>query len=104
MRIVFGRVPSLVIAAIGIVVTSPTFCLTALAIKVESPNSPLFLVQDCLDRRGRHFGLVKFRTMDNRGRITSVGRVLRRFHLDELPQLWNVMLETMHLDVRLFGP
>jgi exopolysaccharide biosynthesis polyprenyl glycosylphosphotransferase len=110
LDLAIGRITSWVAAAIGVVVTSPVFCLVALAIKCESPNSPLFFVQDRLGRRGRRFRLVKFRTMrvdtthtksewvtDNSDRITSVGRVLRRFRLDELPQFWNVILGDMNL-------
>ena len=115
-----NRVTSLAVAAIGIVVTSPVFCLVALALKIESPESPLFFVQDRVGRRGRRFRLVKFRTMrvvttdiasewvtDNSDRITSVGRVLRRYRLDELPQLWNVMLGDMNLrdiNIKIFPP
>ena len=113
LDLAIGRGTSLVAAAIGIVVTSPVFCLIALAIKFESPNSPLFFVQDRLGRRSRRFRLWKFRTMrvvtthttsewvtDNSDRITPIGRVLRRFRLDELPQFWNVIRG----DMKLVGP
>jgi putative colanic acid biosynthesis UDP-glucose lipid carrier transferase len=91
-ELVIGRVTSLVVAAIMLVELLPLLCLIALAIKVESSKSPLLFVQDRLDRRGRRFRLMKFRTMDNCQRITSVGRVLRRTSLDELPQFWGVIL------------
>ena len=113
------RVISLAVAVVGLVVFAPLLGLIALAIKIEYPGSPVFFVQDRLDRRGRRFGLVKFRTMravptdtaskrvtDNYDRITSVGRVLRRFSLDELPTLVNVIRGDMDLSETgwKFGP
>ncbi len=94
------------VAAILIVVLLPTFCRVALAIKIESPGSSVFVVQDRLDRRGRRFGLVKFRTMRLGRRHTGsewitgimpVGRVLRDFRLDGLPQVINVIRGDMNL-------
>jgi lipopolysaccharide/colanic/teichoic acid biosynthesis glycosyltransferase len=108
----WDRVTSLVIAVVGLFVFAPLFGLIGLAIKIESPGSPLFFLQDRLDGRGRRFRLLKFRTTrlvrthtgsesewvtDPWNRSSSVGRVLRDFHLDELPQLINVLHGDMNL-------
>jgi exopolysaccharide biosynthesis polyprenyl glycosylphosphotransferase len=103
------RAGSVIVAALGLVLASPLFVLIALAIKLDSPG-PVFFVQDRIGRGGLTFGLVKFRTMrelrgtapsewvsENADRITRVGRWLRRFRLDELPQLVNVVTGEMNL-------
>jgi lipopolysaccharide/colanic/teichoic acid biosynthesis glycosyltransferase len=59
----------------------------------------VFFVQDRAGRGGRPFRLVKFRSMRD-GKVTRAGRVLRRWHLDELPQLWNVVRG----DMSIIGP
>jgi lipopolysaccharide/colanic/teichoic acid biosynthesis glycosyltransferase len=98
-------------AAIGLLLTAPLLALIALAIRLDSPG-PVIFVQERLGMGGRTFRLYKFRTMresqgprsewvsDNSDRITRVGRWLRRFRLDELPQLVNVL----EGDMNLVGP
>jgi sugar transferase (PEP-CTERM system associated) len=106
------RLVSLVTAAIGLVVSAPLMALIALTIKLDSPGPALF-VQDRAGLDGRLFRLVKFRTMyerpappqssvsvwgrDDAGRITRVGRWLRKLRLDELPQFWNILKGDMNL-------
>jgi exopolysaccharide biosynthesis polyprenyl glycosylphosphotransferase len=101
------RFISLVVAAFGLVVLSPLLAIVALAIKLDSPGPVLFRHQR-VTCGGRPFALLKFRTMrdggatsqwvrDNADRITRVGRWLRRFRLDELPQLVNVFRGEMNL-------
>ena len=96
------------IAAVGLVVCAPLFAAIALLIKWNSPG-PVFFVHERIGKGGRKFSLVKFRTMDhvvpsasewvrdNGHRITAVGRWLRKYRLDELPQLFNVLMGHMNL-------
>ena len=102
-----------------LLITAPLFALIAAAIKVES-RGPVFFRQKRVGRAGRHFELVKFRTMvrdaeakraallekskdpgwlhlEDDPRITRLGRFLRHSSLDELPQLWNVLKGEMSL-------
>jgi len=103
-----ARLVSMVVAVIGLILMAPLLAALAIAIKLES-RGPVLFVQQRAGRDGRPFGLVKFRTMhpcaearsewvtDNLDRITSIGRWLRRFRLDELPQLVNVLRGEMNL-------
>ena len=106
---------------LGILVLSPLLLVIALAVKVDS-RGPVFFTQDRAGLGGRRFRMHKFRTMrvgadaekpslahlnhtgDSRlfkipsdPRITRVGRFLRRWSLDELPQIWNVLRGEMSL-------
>jgi len=94
---------------VGLLLLSPFFVIIAIAIKLDSPG-PVFFRQERVGRGFRTFKLLKFRTMvDNaahmgpaitRGedpRITRVGRFLRHYKLDELPQLVNVVRGEMSL-------
>ncbi|OLC49678.1 MAG: hypothetical protein AUH43_07180 [Acidobacteria bacterium 13_1_40CM_65_14] len=103
-----ARIVSLVVSAIGLVLSAPLLAVIAVAIKLSS-RGPVLFVQNRAGRDGRPFGLLKFRTMhpseerqsewvrDNAHRITGVGAWLRRFRLDELPQLVNVLKGDMNL-------
>ena len=105
-------------ALVGLGVTALLFLPMALAIRLDSPGPILFSQVRC-GWMGRHFRIWKFRSMvsnaeklkgsvvnqaqgaffknDNDPRITSVGRVLRKTSLDELPQFWNVLIGDMSL-------
>lgn len=87
----------------------PLCALIGMIIKMDSPG-PILFSQSRVGRNGRSFRLWKFRSMRHDGqpqparfaqqqddRITRVGRVIRRWRLDELPQLWNVLLSHMSL-------
>jgi Undecaprenyl-phosphate glucose phosphotransferase len=100
------------LAALGLVVLAPLLGSIALLIRYSSPGS-VFYRQERTGLDGRSFDIVKFRTMPEgsedggpvwsaRGdrRPTRLGRMLRRFSLDELPQLWNVLAG----DMSLVGP
>ncbi|MBL7849442.1 MAG: sugar transferase [Cyclobacteriaceae bacterium] len=103
------RLLDLVVSAVGLVILAPFFLVFAAAIKVDS-RGPVFYLQERVGRGGMIFRLFKFRTMrvgadkataitvgQRDPRITSVGYFLRRFKLDELPQLINVLKGEMSL-------
>ncbi len=99
-----------VLAAAGLVVFAPLMGVIALAIRLTSPG-PVFYGQERMGLDGRSFQMYKFRSMrvdaeaatgpvwaaERDGRRTRVGRLLRRYSLDELPQLWNVLKGAMSL-------
>lgn len=103
-----SRVVSVIAAVIGLILVAPLMVLIAALVKLDSRGSILF-VQERAGRHGRPFGLLKFRTMhpctdrpsewvtDNAHRITRVGKWLRKFRFDELPQLVNVLRGEMNL-------
>jgi lipopolysaccharide/colanic/teichoic acid biosynthesis glycosyltransferase len=103
-----ARVVSVITAVIGLVVCAPLLAAIAVLVKLDS-RGPIFFIQARAGRNGKPFGLIKFRTMhpcdehqsewvlDNMHRITRAGRYLRRFRLDELPQLVNVLRGEMNL-------
>jgi exopolysaccharide biosynthesis polyprenyl glycosylphosphotransferase len=107
------RATDIVLSAIGLLLISPLMLVTALLVKLSSPG-PIFYRQERMGRDGRIFPIYKFRTMridaeDKSGpvwakngddRTTRVGAVLRRLSIDELPQLWNVLVG----DMSLVGP
>jgi len=93
----------LIFSFVGISLFLPVGALIALIIKIED-GGPIFYIQERVGQGGRHFKMIKFRTMirdaDKIGsaitigkdsRITRVGRWLRSFKLDEFPQLFNVL-------------
>src|SRR5881398_237940 len=108
LHLALARALSLLTSVLGLVVLAPVLCLIALLIKLES-RGPVFFVQERVGLFGRSFKLIKFRTMhpisrpkseweqDNCDRITRMGKWLRRFRVDELPQLVNVLRGDMNL-------
>lgn len=100
------RLFDLVMAFLGLVLLSPVFAFIAVLIKVKMSDGPVLFFQQRVGRYGRLFTLVKFRTMsvDHHGssvsvagesRITPLGAVLRKYKLDELPELWSVLVGQM---------
>jgi lipopolysaccharide/colanic/teichoic acid biosynthesis glycosyltransferase len=99
---------SVLVAIVALVVLSPLLALIAAAIKADSPGPVLFR-QTRAGARGRPFALLKFRTMkdggarrseweaDNRDQVTRVGKWLRAFRLDEMPQFVNIVRGEMNL-------
>jgi lipopolysaccharide/colanic/teichoic acid biosynthesis glycosyltransferase len=99
------RIFDILASLVGLILLLPFFLLTALLIKLKMPGPVLF----CQKRAGRHgktFTIYKFRTMTlNHGggtvsvkgdaRITPLGAKLRRYKVDELPELWNVLIGDM---------
>ena len=99
------RLLDIVISAVALVVLSPIFLITAIAIKVTD-HGPVFYKQIRLTKDGKEFGILKFRSMrvdaekdgvarlssgEHDDRITPVGRVIRACRIDELPQLLNIL-------------
>jgi lipopolysaccharide/colanic/teichoic acid biosynthesis glycosyltransferase len=107
------RVFDIVLAASAVVILSPLLCLIAVLVKMTS-SGPLFYIQERIGKDGVPFRFIKFRTMvvgaESQGagilclkddpRVTPVGRVLRRYSLDELPQFFNVLRG----DMSVVGP
>jgi len=123
MALSLKRVVDFCGAALGLALTAPAMAIVALLIRLESPG-PIFYSAERTGIKGRRFRCYKFRSMVanadhlkddlrsrnqrqgpifkiiNDPRITRVGRFIRRYSLDELPQLWNVLCG----DMSLVGP
>ena len=117
------RIMDIVLSAAALVVISPFFLLIALLVRLDGPG-PILYKSNRIGRKGRTFKLFKFRTMVNNAhelkaelehmnerdgvlfkitndpRITRVGRILRKYSLDEIPQFYNVLLG----DMSIVGP
>jgi lipopolysaccharide/colanic/teichoic acid biosynthesis glycosyltransferase len=99
--LVIRRGLELLLTVLVMPILLPVIVVVALVVRFDSPG-PIFFLQNRVGRRGRVFPMIKFRTMyHNAGgpsftttddkRVTRVGHTLRRFRLDELPQLVNVL-------------
>ncbi|MBD3245995.1 MAG: hypothetical protein GF333_03195 [Candidatus Omnitrophica bacterium] len=100
-------------SAIGLILSAPLLIIIAILVKLES-EGPVFFTQKRLGKNGKIFNIWKFRTMRNNAemetgpvwaqdddpRVTRLGNFLRKTHIDELPQLWNVVRG----DMSLIGP
>ena len=101
------RITDMFLAAICLVIFSPLILLCYLTIKIG--GGPAFYKQERIGKGGRPFYIYKFRSMvidaekegeellqqENDPRLTKIGRFMRKHHLDELPQLWNVLIGDM---------
>lgn len=121
--LIFKRWIDVAVSATGLLLISPLLAIIALLVKLESPG-PVLYRSPRVGKKGRIFTCYKFRSMVQNAelaraglqsmneragilfkvardpRITRLGRILRRFSLDELPQLWNVLIG----DMSLVGP
>ena len=106
------RLCDIVFSAVGLLLLSPLFLIVYVLIRCESKGGG-FYCQQRVGKDGRLFGLYKFRSMrtgsDKKGlitvgghdsRITRMGYFIRKYKIDELPQLWNVLKG----DMSLVGP
>jgi lipopolysaccharide/colanic/teichoic acid biosynthesis glycosyltransferase len=104
------RALDLALGLLGSILAAPVLAVLAVAIRLESPGEPIYR-QARVGQDGRPFQIFKLRTMVSGAefqgaglaiaagdtRITRVGRVLRRYSLDELPNLWNVVRGEMSI-------
>ena len=101
-KYIFDRAMSL----IGLLVLWPILLVVMILIKIKMPDGPAIFKQRRVGQNGHLFTMYKFRTMTvNHGgssvsvagesRITPLGQVLRKYKLDELPELWNVLMADM---------
>ncbi len=120
-ELVLKRFVDICCGIVGCVVFSPIMLITAIAIKIDSPG-PVFFKQTRVGKNGRHFKIYKFRSMyqdaearkkelmerneieggvmfklKDDPRITRVGKFIRKFSIDELPQFFNVLNGTMSM-------
>ena len=102
LKWVFDRVVSLV----GLLFLWPILLVVAILIKIKMPGGPAFFTQKRVGRYGKLFTMHKFRSMTvshsgssvsvaGEARITPLGATLRKYKLDELPELWDVMIGNM---------
>ncbi|MCU4166219.1 sugar transferase [Carboxylicivirga caseinilyticus] len=104
------RISDLLFSLIGLILLLPIYIVIILLIKIYM-GSPVFFCQQRVGRFGQPFTIYKFRTMTvghggnsisikGENRITPLGSILRKYKLDELPELWNVLIG----DMSLVGP
>lgn len=106
------RACDVVMALMGMAVLSPVYLIVAILVKCSS-KGPVIYQQERIGLHGKPFMILKFRTMtdhaeqgvpclssDNDPRITRLGHVLRKYRIDELPQMWNVLRG----DMSIVGP
>lgn len=107
ITLVIKRIFDLVLAFIVLIIFLPLFIILGIAIKIDS-KGPVMFRQTRVTQYGKRFRIFKFRTMVNNAdkigsqittkndaRVTRVGRVLRKFRLDEIPQLFNIIVGDM---------
>ncbi len=106
----FKRFIDIVLSAAGLLLLSPVLLIIALLIKLDS-KGPVLFKQKRIAKNKEHFNILKFRTMyadvpkdvpthllaDPESKITKIGRFLRKSSLDELPQIWNILVGEMSI-------
>lgn len=123
-RHIIKRTVDFIGAVLGVIILSPVLLFCAIAVKISDPKGPIIFKQIRVGKNGHHFVMYKFRSMyvnaeerkkelmalnetggktfkmKNDPRIYPFGRILRKFSLDELPQLFNIILG----DMSIVGP
>ena len=123
IALLLKRLVDIMLSSLILIAISPVLLAIAIAVKMDSPG-PVFYLSERIGKKGRVFGCIKFRTMvsdaekrradimhmnerdgvlfkiTNDPRITRLGRFLRKYSLDELPQFFNVL----HGDMSIVGP
>lgn len=100
------RIFDIIFSIIGLIFFSPCFLLVSILIKVDS-KGPVFYLQERVGYNGLLFKIIKFRSMNtnqnhnstittaNDNRITTIGKIIRKLKIDELPELLNVLIGNM---------
>ena len=102
MRNVVKEIFDRFFAFIGLIVSLPVMLVIAVLIKIKMPDGPVIFKQQRVGQGGKLFTIYKFRTMKvnhsgspisvaGEDRITPLGRFLRKYKLDELPEFWNIL-------------
>jgi len=107
MTYLIKRLLDLSLAVVGLTLSLPVALVTAISIRIESPG-PVLYRQERVGERGKLFSIIKFRSMrqdaekngavwasKNDARVTKVGGFIRKVRIDEIPQMWNVILGQM---------
>ncbi|MBT2667493.1 exopolysaccharide biosynthesis polyprenyl glycosylphosphotransferase [Bacillus sp. ISL-4] len=108
----FKRIMDILLSLVGLIITFPIVLIFSILIKVETPGHVFFL-QERVGLNGRYFKVIKLRSMGidaekngaqwaqkNDPRVTKIGAFIRKTRIDEIPQLWNVLVG----DMSLVGP
>ena len=112
LNLAIKRTADIIFSAAGLIVLLPILLISAILLEIFMPG-PLFFKQQRVGKNGRLFNILKFRSMKvdkaleashdftrDAERMTPFGKLLRRTKIDELPQLWNVLVG----DMSLVGP
>ena len=105
------RLFDIILSFVGIIILIPVFIIVAILIKIDS-SGPVFFLQERVGLNGNFFKIIKFRsmktnhnnsltvTLENDKRITRIGKKIRKYKIDEIPELINVFIG----DMSLVGP
>ena len=100
------RLFDIIFSFLGLILLLPLFIIVSILIKVDS-SGPIFFLQERVGLHGKYFKIIKFRsmkvnqndsltvTLKNDKRITRIGRKLRKYKIDEIPELMNVLIGDM---------
>jgi len=110
--LIIKRVMDIVLSLFGLIISSPIILVFSILIKIETPG-PVFFLQERVGLNGKYFRVIKLRSMvvdaekngaqwakKNDPRVTRIGSFIRKTRIDEIPQLWNVLVG----DMSLVGP